>query len=986
MADLFRKIVEPFVRRNRWSKAAQQQHFKRVYNTFDRQGEKYGKQQIPSATDMADVSAVSAIDFQKQTGYFNSFVYNSEPGKLNRLKVYRDMSFFPEIGFAIGEVVDECVNFNDQGEFVQFNIKNNRLSQNENIVANLVKEWKYVLHDVMNAKENVYEWFNDYMIDGEIFFEKVIDPTTVKERGLIRVKRLRPEFTHTIWEPDTEQVYQFVHKNESNILVLPPEAVAYANSGIYAWEDRWTKIVLSYLERAKIDYRKLKQMEDAVVIYRLCLDEFSRIRTNTGWKYIKDVEIGDTVYSYKDGKQYETKVSNKWNNGTKEVVRVRSHHSELTCTPDHPILVRNKKTKIISYIQAQDLIPKVHQLINVKNDNKQVDTPIIKLFGEPWAKLTDRTFIRNKKFNVSKTEFIKNIAKDIDYKFNRIWQFLYTDNKSLPLELAKKICERLEIPESYLEIVNKGECNSSRIHLPDIVNAEFAKLFGFLIGDGTVHKHNIVFAEGEYPELNDYYSGLLKKFFGKCERSSNKDKKFTSYYTSSIIGVKVFENLGYIHGHDKKRIPEWVFTSSDEIKMAFIEGLSDADGSERYTYKGTWFTTIKLSNRQLVEDIKELWASMGLCSGLIKKTKGGPGKFGERIINRSDSYSITLTKLPLPEYENVCHVDQIGTSTVYDIEVCHDEHNFIVNNIPVHNCKGTEKRVFTIEVGKLPKPKAEAYVQQLMRKYRQRKTYNPESGEAGEIYDPQAMVEDFFFISQDGKGSKVETLPGGQNLSEIDDVTYFLKKLYRGLRIPISRLNEEAGFSLGDTSDVTRDEYRFHKMCTTYSQRFSTVFKQVFMSHLQLKGYVDEFGISDRDIDVSLLSNNLFEEYFQNNIMSLRTENMEKLMQFAQSDEEGKKPLLSGKFVMKKCLKLTPSEIQENTEMLKQEEAEAPVSIGDGSGGGGGGGGLEDLPDLGGEDTGGGPDETPDLGGDETGGGESKPKSTSGPDLESFAQ
>ena len=150
-------------------------------------------------------------------------------------------------------------------------------------------------------------------------------------------------------------------------------------------------------------------------------------------------------------------------------------------------------------------------------------------------------------------------------------------------------------------------------------------------------KNNVIFAEGQYSELNVEYSGLLSKYFGVCNRSTSKNRKYTNYYTNSTIAVKIFEDLGYIKGFANKRIPEWVFNSSNFIKLAFIEGLSDADGCERYTNNGTWFSTIQLSNKKLIEDIKELWCSLGLSSGKITHRPSRSLKFENIVISGKDS-------------------------------------------------------------------------------------------------------------------------------------------------------------------------------------------------------------------------------------------------------------------------------------------------------------------------------------------------------------
>lgn len=575
--DFFQRVVDRFAKRNNWSKSAQSQHYKNEFNVFQHQNNKYAKPNIPAASDMEDVTAVSAADFQLQTSQISNFIYSMESSKNGRLAMRREMAVFPEISFALGEIEDEAINYDEDGEVIEFQIKNPRLLQNENIVRNLNNEWNFIINDVMEIKKNINAWWNDYMIDGEIFFEKVVDPANSRERGILKVKRLRAEFTHPRWNPDIENegIFDFIYKGPTNILLMPPSMVAYANSGLYDFPDRDTKIVKSFLDYARIDYRKLKQIEDALVIYRL---------------------------------------------------------------------------------------------------------------------------------------------------------------------------------------------------------------------------------------------------------------------TKSI-----------------------------------------------------------------------------------------------------------------------------------------------------------ERRIFKVEVGKLPKQKAEKYVQDMMKKYRQRKTYNPETGEASQSLDVQAMIEDFWLPQNDGKGSSIDTLSEGKNLGEIQDVEYFLNKLFRALRIPMSRMKQDTGFSLGDTSDISREEVRFHKMVQKFTNRFADVFTQIFLSHLRLKGYADEYGITEKDIVIKLKTNNLFEEFMETEIFAKRAETFERFIEYADS-EEGKEPLFDKQWLMKRFLRLTPEEILENEEYLKKNKNKHFSGDGGGSSSSsssGGGNSLSSLSDETSSSTESSPTEesNSDITGEEPKAQETKPTEKSALDeLNSFAE
>ena len=126
--------------------------------------------------------------------------------------------------------------------------------------------------------------------------------------------------------------------------------------------------------------------------------------------------------------------------------------------------------------------------------------------------------------------------------------------------------------------------------------------------------------------------------------------------------------------------------------------------------------------------------------------------------------------------------------------------------------RAPERRIFYIDVGNLPKVKAEQYLKDVMNRYRNKLVYNASTGEIKDDRQQMSMLEDFWLPRREGgRGTEITTLPGGSNLGEIDDILYFQKKLYRSLNIPISRLETESGFSMGRGAEITRDEVKFTK-------------------------------------------------------------------------------------------------------------------------------------------------------------------------------
>ena len=166
--------------------------------------------------------------------------------------------------------------------------------------------------------------------------------------------------------------------------------------------------------------------------------------------------------------------------------------------------------------------------------------------------------------------------------------------------------------------------------------------------------------------------------------------------------------------------------------------------------------------------------------------------------------------------------------------------------------RAPERRIFYIDVGNLPKLKAEQYLQQVMNRYKQKMIYNASTGEVEDQRKHLSMLEDFWLPRREGgRGTEISTLPGGQNLGETDDIEYFRKKLYKSLNVPVSRIEgaDSTSFNLGRASEITRDEVKFGKFVARLRHRFSALFTELLRVQLILKGIIKEedwVGIRDR--------------------------------------------------------------------------------------------------------------------------------------------
>jgi len=187
--------------------------------------------------------------------------------------------------------------------------------------------------------------------------------------------------------------------------------------------------------------------------------------------------------------------------------------------------------------------------------------------------------------------------------------------------------------------------------------------------------------------------------------------------------------------------------------------------------------------------------------------------------------------------------------------------------------RAPERRIFYIDVGNLPKVKAEQYLRDVMMRYRNKLVYNADTGEIKDDKKYMAMLEDFWLPRREGgRGTEISTLPGGQNLGEITDIEYFKKKLYRALNVPPSRMDGEGGFNLGRSSEILRDEVKFSKFVGRLRKRFSRMFIDMLKTQLLLKNIVtpEDWEIMSEHIQFDFLYDNHFTELKEAELMTER--------------------------------------------------------------------------------------------------------------------
>jgi hypothetical protein len=238
--------------------------------------------------------------------------------------------------------------------------------------------------------------------------------------------------------------------------------------------------------------------------------------------------------------------------------------------------------------------------------------------------------------------------------------------------------------------------------------------------------------------------------------------------------------------------------------------------------------------------------------------------------------------------------------------------------------RAPERRIFYIDVGNLPKIKAEQYLKDVMTKFKNKLVYDAATGAVRDERQHRTMLEDYWLPRKEGgRGTEITTLPGGQNLGEIEDIVYFQRKLYKSLNVPVSRLEPESGFNLGRSAEISRDEVKFGKFVGRARKRFTLLFSDLLKTQLRLKGIItiEDWDDLKEGIQFNFLKNVHFAELQEAEVFRNRVELLRDM-------EEYKGTYFSGEWLRKNVLLQTDADIAIIDKQIKDEGLDAESEMG----------------------------------------------------------
>ncbi len=309
----------------------------------------------------------------------------------------------------------------------------------------------------------------------------------------------------------------------------------------------------------------------------------------------------------------------------------------------------------------------------------------------------------------------------------------------------------------------------------------------------------------------------------------------------------------------------------------------------------------RLTNADLIENVKEYY--------VYQEAPGGQHKQAVKFTEDSISY-LTSGLLDHQRKKVLSHL-QKAIKPVNQLRMMED--SLVIYRL----ARAPERRIFYIDVGNLPKGKAEEYMKNIMAKYRNKLVYDANTGDLRDDRKHMSMLEDFWLPRREGnRSTEISSLPGGDNLGQIDDIVYFQKRLYKALNVPLQRLDQENnGFSIGRSTEISRDEVKFQKFIDRLRNRFSHLFLRILKKQLVLKKVITEADWSkwERDIRVDYNRDNHFAELKESEILKERVQTLDMVSQYVGE-------YFTKDWVMKNVLKLSEEDMKDLEDKVDELE------------------------------------------------------------------
>lgn len=745
----------------------------------------------------------------------HSAQYLSTFERAQRYADFELMEFDPILASVLDIYADEMTSHNQYQKILHIKSEKNEI---RDILSSL-------FYNVLNIEYNLYSWARQLCKFGDFFTYLDVDERVGIKRAIV----LPPAEVERVEGLDKDNPDYIQYKwSTANVVFENFQVAHFKIDG----NDKYAPLGTSVLEPARRIWRQL------------CISIGEKVLTVRGQKNIENILVGDEVYSWSVEKNIlePTKVvAKKWM-GKKDVYEIRTNHRALKTTDNHLFLVNDGNG--IFYKEAQQIrVGKDSLFLPVNKVGKETHT--IKTNPDNYC-----VKLRNPaEYNV---EGIVNKLKEIDTNvgYRIIHQFLRA-KKRISYSDFQIINKHFNFDEENVCYFYKHSGKEALVNknFEFVVDSDFAKMFGFFLGDGWVKKNKVGFALGVYEEENRFYKELLEKYSkSKVTYSPPKPGEKGGQVNVNCKELRdIFEKLDFHTGAYFKDVPGWIFEMSRDIRREFVLGYFDADGGD----KDGRLTSI---SKELLYGIQNLCYSCGIpCNKIIQDRKE---TFDESGAHRYISYRMYINKNTKSWCETDYSLEKVigykfikSDEDVYDIQVESENHNFVANGVVVHNClmedammgyrvvRATERKVYYIDVGGIPPEDIEQHMLGIMQSTKKNQIVDPQSGRVDLRYNALSLEDDIYIaVRGTEQGTRIESLPGGDMVGAIDDIKYMKDKLFAAVKIPQSYLIRGEGGE-EEKGTLAQKDIRFARTIQRLQRSIVAELDKIAKIHLYTLGY-----------------------------------------------------------------------------------------------------------------------------------------------------
>ena len=508
-----------------------------------------------------------------------------------------------------------------------------------------------------------------------------------------------------------------------------------------------------------------------------------------------------------------------------------------------------------------------------------------------------------------------------------LFGFSINDNTQKPKKQVSPVAQSNEDGADYyitsgfygqyvdIEGVYKTEYDLLKRYREMALHPECDRAIEDVVNEAIVSDLNDSPVQLELSNLNvsDDIKMIIRNEFQYIKDMMNFDKKAHEIFRNWYVDGRIYYHKVIDLDNPQEGIKELRYI--DAMKVKFVREVKKPNQSGNVNIANISTINNAFSKPDVTAlnfpEIEEYFVYTPKLTGYSSASAGnsGGGGYGKGVKLSKDSVSYTSSGLVDRNKQTVLSYLHKAIKALNQLRMIED--SLVIYRLS----RAPERRIFYIDVGNLPKVKAEQYLKEVMSRYRNKLVYDASTGEVRDDKKYMSMLEDFWLPRREGgRGTEISTLPGGQNLGELTDVEYFQKKLYRALGIPESRIGADSGFNLGRSSEILRDEIQFSRFVGRLRKRFSNLFHDMLKTQLILKNIVtpEEWEMMSDHIQYDYLYDNHFAELKETELMNER-------MNVLQQVEPYIGKYYSTDYVRRNVLRQTDQEIFEEDQKMQIE-------------------------------------------------------------------